>query len=210
MSDFSDLKSQIIDYANRGDWSDVLVTSLIRAAEAKLNAELRIDRMIQNFEALLVNRCAPLPDDWLEMELVRLQNPDAADGFSPVRYEARDEFFRRRMIDDQYGYGRYTLEGRQIYFGGTPDVVNGITYKIVYYGEVPQISDAQTSWVYTKFPTLYLHGALMQAALHAVGEEQSAGNFKQLVEDQIQKLNAQHRYSRASGSRVNRKRRGFG
>jgi flagellar motor switch protein FliG len=47
--------------------------------------------------------------------------------------------------------------------------------------------------------------------LHAVGEEQSAGAMKQLTEDEIQKLNAQHLRSKASGSRVTRTRsRSFG
>ena len=51
----------------------------------------------------------------------------------------------------------------------------------------------------------------MHAALHAVGEEQSAGNFKQLTEDEIKKLNALYLRSKASGSRVTRSRaRSFG
>jgi hypothetical protein len=43
--------------------------------------------------------------------------------------------------------------------------------------------------------------------LHALGEEQSAGNLKQLAEDMINKLNADHLRSKASGSRVTRRRR---
>jgi hypothetical protein len=51
----------------------------------------------------------------------------------------------------------------------------------------------------------------MHAKLHAVGEEEVAVGMKQLTEDAIQKLNAAHRYSRASGSRLSRTRtRSFG
>ena len=51
----------------------------------------------------------------------------------------------------------------------------------------------------------------MHADLHAVGEEQTSSMMKQLCEDAIQKLNAQHRYARASGSRLARTRaRSFG
>ena len=56
-----------------------------------------------------------------------------------------------------------------------PDTVNGQTVKLTYYGEVPVFSDTQDSWVYTKYPTLYLYGSLMHADLHAVGEEDKAG-----------------------------------
>ena len=208
MTDFSDFKGQIADWANRADWNDALVTSFVRQAEQKLNAELRVDRMIQFDDALIASRCAPLPDDWLQMDLVRISNENGADGFLPIRYKARDEFYNLR---DNWAYGYYTIEGRQIYVGGPPDSVNGQTVKIAYYGEVPVFSDTQTSWVYTKYPNLYLNAALMHAALHAVGEEQSAANFKALAEDQINKLNAVHLRAKASGSRVTRPRaRSFG
>jgi hypothetical protein len=208
LTDFADLQTQIADYANRQDWSPQLVTGFIRQCEQKLNAELRIDRMIQFNEALIASRCAPLPDDWLQMELVRIGNDNVPDGFIPIRYKSRDEFF---TTVDKWTYGFYTIQGRQIFIGGYPDDVNGQTVKLTYYGEVPVFSDDQDSWVYSKYPTLYLYGSLMHADLHAVGEEDKAGSLKQLVEDMIQKLNANHAMSRASGSRVTRTRtRSFG
>jgi hypothetical protein len=208
MSDYSDFKTTIAEWANRLDWSDTLVSSFVSMAEQKFNAELRVDRMIEFVDGLIINRCAPLPDDWLEMDLIRIANLNGADGFLPIRYKARDEFFN---LTDNWAYGYYTLEGRQIYFGGAPDQVNGIDFKLVYYGEVPVFSDTQDSWIYDKYPNLYLFAALMHADLHAIGEEQSAGNLKQLAEDMIQKLNAQHLRAKASGSRLTMPRiRSFG
>jgi hypothetical protein len=199
MTDFSDFKTTIAEWANRQDWSDTLVTSFVRMAEQKFNAELRIDRMVNWADNTVTCRCAPLPDDWLAMDLVKIENENGADGFLPLRYKARDEFFN---LTDNWAYGYYTIEGRQIFFGGTPDDIEGIDFKIAYFGEMPVLSDTQQSWLYTKYPSLYLHAALMHAALHAVGEENSAGNYKQLTEDEIQKLNALYLRSKASGSRV--------
>lgn len=207
MTDFADFKTTIAEWANRQDWSDVLVTSFIRHAESKFNAELRVDRMINFASNLATERCACLPDDWLEADLVRIANDAAADGFLPIRYKSRDEFFNLR---DDRAHGYYTIEGRTIYFGGTPDQVNGIPFMIAYYGEVPVFSDTQDSWIYMKYPNLYLFAALMHSNLHAVGEEQSAANYKTLTEDMIQKLNADHLRAKASGSRVTRIRRSFG
>ena len=208
MSDFSDFCAQIAEYANRGDWTPAIVTGFVRQAEEKLNAELRIDRMIQFSEALIAARCAPLPDDWLQMELVRINNLNAADGFLPIRYKSRDEFY---TTVDNWMYGFYTIQGRQIFVGGTPDTINGQTLKLTYYGEVPVFSDDNPSWVFTKYPALFLEAATMFACLHAVGEEDKAAAAKQLVEDGITKLNALHATSRASGSRVTRSRvRSFG
>jgi hypothetical protein len=211
VTDFSDFTTSIKEWANRQDWSDTLTTSFVRQAEQKLNAELRVDRMVQFDEALVINRCAPLPDDWLEFVSdagVKFANKNGADGFLPVRYKPRDEFFN---LNDNWAFGYYTIQGRQIYFGGSPDAVNGISYKLAYFGEVPVFADATPSWVYTKYPNLYLFAALMHADLHAVGEEQSAGNLKQLAEDMIGKLNAEHLRAKASGSRLKRSRvRSFG
>ena len=206
------------DFANRGDWSDALVTSFVRNAEEKLNAELRIDRMILSVDALIAARCAPLPDDWLEMDFVRIACSAVPTGFVPIVYKPRDEFFR--MGDSPYSTtsssyastaGKYTLEGRQIFIGGPPDTVNGQVVRLDYYGQVPVFSDTTPSWVYTKFQSLYRCAALMHADLHAVGEEQQAANLKQLAEDMIMKLNADYMRSRASGSRLSRTRiRSFG
>ena len=208
MSDFSDLKTQIMDWTNRQDFSDALVTSLIRQAEEIFNQELRVAQMIQFDDGLITSRCAPLPPDWLAMDLVRVANSNGADGFLPARYKSRDEFFTQR---DTHTWMYYTIVGTQMFFGGTPDPVNGTAYRIVYYGEVPVLSDTQTSFVYTKYPALYLNAALYRAALHAVGEEQSAANFKQLTSDAIQKLNTAHLGAKASGSRVTMPRhRSFG
>ena len=208
MTDFSDLKTTIAEWANRQDWADALVTSFVRMAEQKFNAELRVDRMICNAQNTVTQRCATLPDNWLAMDLVQIENTNVPSGFAPIRYLARDEFFN---LPDKYTVRYYTIEGRSIFFGGTPDDVEGREFTIAYFGEVPVLSDTQQSWLYTKYPSLYLHAALMHADLHAVGEEQNAGNMKQLTEDEIQKLNALYLRSKASGSRVPRTRsRSFG
>ena len=208
MADFDNFCAQIADFANRQDWSPQLVTSFVRMAESKLNQELRVAQMIQFDDGLIASRCAPLPPDWLAMDFVRVANDAGADGFLPARYKARDEFFTQR---DDRTWMYYTIIGTQIYFGGSPNPTDGTVYKIVYYGEVPTFSDTQDSWVYTKYPSLYLSAAMMHAYLHAVGEEQNAANAKALAEDQIQKLNAAHLGAKASGSRVTMPRhRSFG
>ena len=201
MSDFSDFKAQIKEWANREDWLDTLTTSFVRMAEQKFNQDLRIDRMIQFEEALIASRCAPLPDDWLQMELVQFPNSRTATGYAPIRYKSRDEFFN---LVDRNSASYYTIQGRQIFLGGTPDTVEGQTLKLTYYGEVPVFSDTVSSWIYTKYPSLYLFAALMHADLHALGEEQTALGLKAQVDEAIAKLNAQHLFAKSSGSRITR------
>ena len=110
-----------------------MVASFISQAEQKFNAELRVDRMIKTSQNIVTCRCSTLPDDWLQMDLVKIQNDNGADGFLPIRYMARDQFFNLR---DTWAYGFYTIAGRVSTFGGTPDATEGIDYLISYYGEV--------------------------------------------------------------------------
>ena len=177
-------------------------------ANQKLNAELRVGRMIQSIDLLFMDRSIPLPDDWLESSLVMLANPNVPGGFQPIRYKSRDEFLQ---LPDKWSQGTYSIEGRQLFLGGCLDTVNGLTVRLSYYGEVPAFADDTDSWVYTKFPNLYLSAAMMHAYMHAVGEEQAAALAKQLAEDEIEKLNNEWRMAKASGSRLTRTRvRSFG
>lgn len=208
MSDFSDFKDQIKEWSNRGDWTDALATSYVRMAEQKFNQDLRIDRMIKSADIVSTKRCACLPDDWLSMHMVSMAHSRGANGWLPIRYKSNDEFFN---LTDSHAYSYYTLIGRNINFGGTPIAVDGTEFQIVYYGEVPVFDDNNTSWIYRKYPSLYLFAALMHADLHAVGEEQSALALKTQVDEAIAKLNAQHLFAKASGSRLTRTRmRSFG
>lgn len=204
------LTNQLMDWANRQDWTGTpgLVQSFIAMAEQKMNSDLRVSQMLQNDTALVTSRCAPLPDDWLEMYLISVMSQVNPNGWAPIRYKSNDEFFN---LLDCNAYGYYTIVGRQVYFGGTPDSVNGINYQIVYYGEVPVLNDATDSWVYIKYPNIYLWACLGNAALHAVGEESQAGNFSQLADGLITKLNNDWIKAKTSGSRITRTRtRSFG
>jgi hypothetical protein len=218
MTDFSDFCAQLKDYANRSDWSDALVTSFVRNAEEKLNAELRIDRMICTVTNNVTQMCAALPDNWLASDFMEIQDGTTPSGWRPIRYEQRDRFFKLPISPYSGTYKtsastmyKYTIEGRTIFFGGAVDEIEGTQFKLHYYNEVPVFSDTQDSWVYTKFNALYRCAALMHADLHAVGEEDKAGGLKMLCEDMIQKLNDNWKRARASGSLLARGRvRSFG
>jgi hypothetical protein len=105
----------------------------------------------------------------------------------------------------------YTIEGRTLYFGGVPNELEGTLFQLSYFQEVPVMANTGSSWVYTKYPKLYLFAALSNADLHAVGEEQTAMMLGQQVDQMIQALNNAYLMSKASGSRLKRTRvRSFG
>lgn len=204
------LCNQLQDWANRQDWANTpgLVQSFITMAEQRMNSDLRVSQMISTVTNQVTCRCSPLPDDWLEAYLVFVANSKGANGWLPIRYKSNDEFFNLR---DWSAYGYYTTVGRVMNFGGPPEALEGISYRMNYFQEVPPLNDTTDSWVYTKYPNLYLWASLSNAALHAVGEEASAANFSQLADGIIKALNADWLRAKASGSRVTKTRtRSFG
>lgn len=219
MTDYNTLCAQVADWAARQDWSSALVASFIAMSEQRFNADLRVDRMINTAQNTVTCGCSTLPDDWLESDFMLIQNSYTPTGWAPIRYKPRDEFFR--MSDQPYSgqwtndynstQGHYTIEGRTIWFGGPPDTVEGVVYQMSYFQEVPVMATVGSSWIYTKYPRLYLLTALANADFHAVGEEQTAMLLGAQVDQMIQKLNDGYRLSKASGSRLARTRtRSFG
>ena len=208
MSDFSDFKAQIADWINRQDcqrYSDV--TGFVRDAEAKLNAELRIDRMIQTDDALIAARCAPLPDDWLEMDFVRLA---VVVGLLPVGLRADRLQAAGRVLRHP---GR--MRGRNLHHRGPADLYRrparhdrradgadrllrrgaGLFRRAGSVGSTPSIPVSISMPRLSRRPPRGWRGA--------DGRQLEAD-----VRRDDQKLNAPHRYSRASGSRLSRTRTG--
>ena len=68
-----------------------------------------------------------------------------------------------------------------------------------------------SSWVYTKYPRIYLLASLINADFHAVGEEDKAMLLGQEVDKMIGRINDNWKLAKASGSRLSRtKIRSFG
>jgi hypothetical protein len=219
MSDYTTFCAQIADFSNRQDWPQTLVASFIVMAEEKLNSRLRIGQMIATTQNTVTCGCAPLPGDWLETDLILMANEATPTGWIPLTYKARDEFFRIPATPYSGTYVQnfnstwlnYTIEGLTIYFGGAPNETEGTLFQMNYFQQVPVMANVGSSWVYTQFPRLYLLAALMNASLHAIGEEQTWILYGQQVDKMIQDLNAAWLRAKASGSRLKRTRvRSFG
>lgn len=204
MTAIGDKCTEIRLWLNEGvdEYPDTLVTTWIRGAEERLNVELRIDRMIKIDTALATDGRVVLPSDWIEADLVRIQNA------SPIHYKPRDDFYTLGVSGVYENLGKYTIIGRYIVLGdasaGTPPTV-----ELSYYSNIPPL-DADANWVQTYYPTLLLYGSLEQAHLYGIDDERAA-TMGGKVGDMIGKMNDAHKASKASGSRLSAKsKRSFG
>ena len=214
MTDCADLKTQIMDWTNRQDFSDALVTSLIRQAEEIFNRDLRIDRMLSANDALIASRCAPLPPDWLEMDLVRIAVAPSAyypSGFAPIVYKPRAEFFATR---DENAVGIYTIEGRQIFVGGLPDTVDGQTVPgCDYYAEVRCFQTPILPGSTPNIPAFISTPRFIElrCAVRSARSKRRPITCRVMTDGAIQKLNAQHPlFARRAQARAHTHYRSFG
>ena len=108
--------------------------------------------------------------------------------------------------------GKYTIEGSTLWFGGMPDAVNGVLYRMAYYQAVPAMAVTGSSWVYTKYPRIYLLASLNPTPdFHMDGQEDKAMLLGQEVDKMIGRINDNWKLAKASGSRLSRtKLRSFG
>ena len=162
--------NQARDWANRQDWTDQLVEDFLYMAQEKLNSELRVDRMIQFDQALIVDRwqrrCRTTGCRWSWSGSITPMCRMALCGFAT---RAGTSSSRLPIVGCNGFYNAF--RGGRFSLAASPDTINGQTLKITYYGEVPDFIQDDSSWVYQKYGTLLLNATMMAAYLHAVGEE---------------------------------------
>ena len=168
LTDYEGLKAAIADYLARDDLGERLGDA-VRLAEIRLNREMRLRCMEHRASSRIaagVDQVA-LPwkrvdGDWdvfLEMrDLVwREGNGEAVN----MRYTAPDTY----AVEQTRGAGRpthYTIIGRDLHLMPVPDG-DGVLH-LTYYGEIPPLSDVQTTNdVLLLAPDLYLYASLIEA-----------------------------------------------
>lgn len=192
-------------------YPDVVVTSWVRMAEEELNEALRCKHMIQIDDGVLVTGRVLLPSDWLELDLVRLNDGNA------MRYEPRDEFYDQSLSPQpvkfdssgrQITTGRYTIIGNYLVISN-PDAVNGSNVEIAYYQTIPPLGDTP-NWVTTYYSQLYTIATLHVAAMYAI-EDERGPMWTTQMDKLVKEINERHMTAKASGSRlVARRMKGFG
>lgn len=181
--------------------SNAVITSWTRIAERSISETLRVREMVKTAEDILDDGCTTLPEDWEEMDFVKLV------GGKPMRFVTREDFFSADREADNIG--KYTLVGSKMHVGGkySDDMV---TVAISYYASVPALGE-KPNWLTTKYSGLLLFGTLTAATMYTIEDDQ-ATKWKSAAEQMIGAANESHTKSKTSGSllSVSTKRKGFG
>lgn len=164
INSYADLTSAVGSYLARSDLAG-FVPDWIKAAEARIHyggqaplesEPLRIRQMEQS-TAITASSAITLPGDLLEIRDVFMNNNTR----TPVELST-PYAIRRRYAGTETGTPLYySIEGDTMMFGPAPDTTETVTIK--YYAKMAAVS-AGTPWLLTNHPTLYIYGALLEAA----------------------------------------------
>ena len=165
---YAELQSAIGDWLMRQDLTSVIPTFL-KLAESRFNREMRVRRMLTRATATVVGQHTPLPTDFLEARNVVLNT-------SPVRvleYVTLERADNIRADRTQTTPWAFTISGGEIEI--VPVVGDGTEIELTYYAEIPALSNSNTTnWLSTRWPDVYLYGALMHSAPYLKDDERVA------------------------------------
>lgn len=170
ITNYSTLKDNIADWLNRTDLTSQIPV-FIQLAEADLNRRLRVKDTIVRADAAVDAQYTTLPTDLTEIKSFFLKT-------NPV---TRMEFVTNEQME-KLKYQGYSSTGTPLYYtiiGSTTEFLpapdQSYTAEIIYYAKLTALSDSATSnWLLTKYPDIYLYGALAQSAPYLRDDERIA------------------------------------
>jgi hypothetical protein len=160
ITNFGTLKTAIADTLNRDDLASV-IPQFVSLAQAQFNRKIRSHRQITRGSLTINTQFEALPADWLETIRITM---DA----SPIRVLTQismDDLTRyRTAIDNTTDAPVYFAHnGTDIELFPTPST--SYTGEITYYAKITALSaDADTNWLLTNNPDVYLYGSLVHTA----------------------------------------------
>lgn len=201
---YAELKTAVADWLNRDDISTVIPT-FISLAESQFNRTVRHRKMVTRSDATLDTPYFAVPSDWLENIRFELQtNPSTT-----MVYVTPEQASQERQ--------RYSASGQPLFFSMIgeqfqviPEPDGEYTGELLYYAEIPALSDSTTSnWLLAESPDLYLYGALLQSAPY-LKEDERLGVWSQLYEKLLSDMVLSDERARVGSSRLQARFRTFG
>lgn len=184
---YTDFQQAVLSQLGRPGDSSISgqVPDAITLFEADANQKLRThwQEEIDAITTVSGTDTYSLPDDFLALREVRLTS------LTPLRVL---KFYESAEMDARFPWGNenapiaYTLEGSDIRFAPIPD--SAYTIEIRYFGEIPALANADTNWLITASPRLYLFGTCAEMAIFLGGSDDDFSTYVGLRDQAYQDL----------------------
>ena len=203
---YTELRTQVSNYLNRGDISDAQMDVFIDNAEAELNRMVRHRKMIKRVTAAIDTHFTTLPDDWLEAVNVQL-NTDPISLLRQITLETADQY-RENNGDVAGTPGYYAIVGETLELIPRPS--EEVTVELTYYSKIPALSETNTTnWLIDEYPDLYLYAVAKQACVFLMDTE-ALTTYAALYTSQLNALKEEQERVKFAGGSLTVKRRTYG
>lgn len=216
MSDFAfdtyeDLKGAVADWLMRQDLES-RIPQFISLTESHLSRVLRVREMIQRRNTVAEDRYITLPSEWRKAKNVQRLSDGRPLGI--MAYEEIDTYRADIAAGIQSNPGKgpefFALVGNTMELAPSPTKDAPAEIEMIYYANVPRLSEEeQSSWLLTRYPDVYLYGALSHSAPF-LREDERLGTWQALYREAVMTANESDADARYSGAPLTRRVRPFG
>lgn len=204
LTTYSELQASVADWLNRTTLTSQ-IKDFIAIAESRWQDKLRARDMLARTTLAVSTKYTALPADFLAMESVF-----ANDSFArPLGLlNAEQMAIRRKSTLDVSGtVTDYGIVGGELESFPTPG--SATTLDIVYFQKITPLSDGSpTNWLLTKYPDLYLFGALISSAPF-LNDDDRFSMWLTAHDARVEEINRAAIEAKHSGSTPRQKMRGI-
>tara|TARA_R100000808_G_scaffold14039_1_gene33508 strand:- start:1439 stop:2080 length:642 start_codon:yes stop_codon:yes gene_type:complete len=167
ITSYTTLISAVKTYLNRSDISDDQVKEFISLAEASFNRVLRTRNQLTRSTSDVSTQFVTQPTDLLELYNIQL-NSDPIVRLEQVSLSAMDALKAASSTTGKPLY--FAITGSDLELYPAPDTSYEI--EVIYYATIdPLTTSAETNFLITNHPDLYLFGSLVQAEPFLMNDE---------------------------------------
>jgi hypothetical protein len=188
------------DYLARFAWRDndaVFIAELdnfISMAHARLNRDLRIQRMSRTQFSVPTENGVPVPVDYLETRTFTTDRSPA-----PLHYISPHEMERRHTAHPGFFAPVYTIAGGRFRFSGGIEQGSDRQVILTYYAKVPDFAGLDVSWLADDYLDLYTYAVLRHTASY-LRDDERVMLWKNEYDETLASVMDAERISRYAGS----------
>lgn len=177
---YGQLRSLLETYLSRTDLS-VHAPLLVELAHTRIFGRLRIRSMETTLPISITSERVPLPEDFLQLRQLWLEVPGGRISVESTTAETQAVWTRGLVevtVENELlgPPRRYTIIGNELAVAPLPGP-DGVEATLIYYAMPPLLAaDADTNTVLTRYPRVYLYGALYEFAQLSDDERMGAWN----------------------------------
>jgi hypothetical protein len=188
LSNYTELQTSIAAWINRDDLTAPIL-DFIALAESDMNATIRTRNNTAYATVTFASTgLASLPDGFRAVRTIRLSDSPNTD----LESASLDRLSELLAYNTEGGNPEaFAIDGDNFRAYPTPSANTDALCH--YYRTIPALSDSNTSnWVLTKYPQIYLYGALAHACAYMDDTEEER-KFRAKFEDAMDRLNLEGR-----------------